>query len=132
MTRILKYRSIVVSLVLVFSLFNIGLPIVIASCPMLKYGAPMACCRVEEAPNSVRLTTHNDTSCCNTVIVAERNTNEFVQTKLLVQVPTLQAEVLPDGFGATGNPSFASDISLTSSSPPTVVDIPILTSSLLI
>lgn len=132
MIRILKYRSVIVSFVLVFSLFNIGLPIIIASCPMLKYGQAMACCLMEDVPNSVRLTTHNDASCCNTVIAAGRNTNEFVQAKVFAQEPVQQVGVVPDAFVATGNPSFVLNIFLTSTSPPTVVDIPILTSSLLI
>jgi hypothetical protein len=132
MDRVLKYRSVIVSLVLIFSLFNIGLPIVIASCPMLKYGAPMACCRGDEAPNSVSLTTYNDASCCNTVIVAGRNTNEFVPAKGSAQVQDLQSVLLPISFFGVRNPSFVSCIYLASSSPPTVVDIPIFTSSLLI
>lgn len=132
MMRLLQYRRTILTLVLVFSLFNIGLPVVIASCPMLKYGSAMACCLVNEAPGSLILTTHNTSSCCNTVIVAERNTNEFVPVKILVQAPIEHAELILNTVTLNDTHAISSGVAFASSSPPTVIDIPIRVSSLLI
>ncbi len=132
MIRLLQYRRTILTLVLVFSLFNIGLPVVIASCPMLKYGSAMACCRVNEDPGSLILTTHNNYSCCNTVLAAERNTNAFVPVKLSVQAPVEQVEFIFSTPTLNDTPVISSGIVFASSAPPTVIDIPIRVSSLLI
>jgi hypothetical protein len=134
MNSILKYRIIALALVAVFGTFNVGIPVVIASCSMggMMQGGSCPMCADRQNPTTETFTTDQSKVCCTTTIVAEPNTNEFVQAKaslsdlskpLLVVltvdvlVPVLQSPV---------------HVIRVSSSPPTVLDIPILTSSLLI
>jgi len=61
-----------------FGLFTIGIPVVIASCPMPK--SPKAVCSQcipYEGQDGERLTRSIDASCCATVILATGNTTEF-------------------------------------------------------
>jgi hypothetical protein len=133
MSSILKYRILALTLVVIFGLFNVGIPVIIATCsmPQMMSGGSCPMCDEQERPTSATFATAQGTQCCSVVVVAERNTNEFVNAKSGVADPgALVAPVadfnpiplLPHGFAVVR----------VSSSPPHVPDIPILTSSLLI
>jgi hypothetical protein len=77
MHRILKYRSVGVALALIFCLFNVGLPIIVASCPMMRTSTAPCCAPVHSG--SSRIASPVDRSCCRTIIAGERNTTEFLQ-----------------------------------------------------
>ena len=135
MIRVEKYRLLALTLVVTFVLFNVGLPIVLASCPMMKgssHSVCSMCCpdQVGTQSSGAKFVPQIDRSCCKTVIVAERNTNEFLQVKdnsttLLSSSPILVQE---EGFAFSVVPS----LSYIHFSPLIAVheDIPILTSSL--
>jgi hypothetical protein len=76
-----KYRIVALLLVLVFSVFNIGIPIVLAECPLAKMVQGGMCPACDDgAKTADRVTTEQNTACCATKIVAERNTTEFLQS----------------------------------------------------
>jgi hypothetical protein len=131
-----KYRSIALVLGAIFIIFNVGVPIVIASCPMSDHGLLPVCsgCSDRSVAGDQRLTGLIDTSCCTRVIVADRNTTEFVQSKIAAPhverihtISILPSIVeIPDGRNSV--------ILLNNHSPPSprFEDIPIFNSSLLI
>ena len=134
MNGIFKYRIIALALAVVFGVFNIGIPVIIASCsmPEMMRGSSCPMCDDQESPSTAAVTTAQSTACCTTTIIAERNTNEFVQVKAGFQESVSQQAFMPSSFAVISNLSSVVAISQVSPSPPTVVDIPIFTSSLLI
>ncbi len=134
MKSILKYRLIGLSLVTMFTVFNVGLPIVVASCPMMKYSGSRSCmmCDSGSEPGKTRLTNTTDKSCCVTKYASDRNKTEFLQStqhvldsaKLIVAV---LSNVAP--LAIIDQIQFAV---AANTSPPLTADIPILVSSLLI
>ncbi len=134
MIGLLKYRIVAFSLAAVFGVFNIGIPILIASCPMVAMMQGRTCpmCDDQDSPTTSKISTEQSTSCCATTIVAERNTNEFVQTKERTLDSTHQLTLAESPVFACNVLAPASTVFQTSPSPPTAVDIPILISSLLI
>lgn len=129
------YRMVASTLATIFFVFNIGLPLVVASCPMPKAEGSSLCemCYDDFSRGSLNLTTKRDASCCMTKIAADRNTTEFLQShQTLEQAKTLlgagtvvrvsesSSSLHMPGFGAFSSP------------PPCPRDIPILVSSLLI
>ena len=135
MNNILKYRIVAVALVVVFGVFNIGIPIIIASCsmPEMMRGSYCPMCDDQELPSGARFTTQNAV-CCTASIVAERNTTEFVQGKTSVSdlgklvLVVSPADVIPVPILQSPVPV----VYQITSSPPAVADIPIFNSSLLI
>jgi len=77
----IKYRSVAILLAGVFTIFNIGIPVVLASCPMMKASVRGACCPTQPVKGLPILKTHRDYSCCKTVIASDRNKIEFLQTQ---------------------------------------------------
>ena len=75
-----NYKTISAAvLICAFGFFNVGLPIVVYLCPMMQ-AAPAECRTFcESSSESVALVNQN-ASCCNSYIVAERNTTPFVKT----------------------------------------------------
>ena len=134
MNGLMKYRILALALAGMFGVFNIGIPIIVASCPMagMMQGGRCGTCDDQDDPATSKLTPERNTSCCVTTIVAERNTNEFVQEQANVHSPALQTVLTVFPYTVTRNPSPVSGFILVSASPPTVTDIPIFTSSLLI
>jgi hypothetical protein len=133
MTQFIKYRTLL--LALVFALFNVGLPIVLDTCPMAKMGASGMCAACH--PDS-RAETETiglpASSCCTVVVVGDRNTNEFEQSRdraietartLIAAVPENNSSLSPVQF----TPALAG---IPAESPPEQPDIRIFTSSLLI
>ncbi|MEK6571986.1 MAG: hypothetical protein AABZ61_11485 [Bacteroidota bacterium] len=133
MDGILKYRLVALVLAVVFGVFNIGIPVIIASCsmPEMMQGGSCPMCGAQDSPATARFSTENTTTCCTTTSIAERNTTAFVQVKERTLESAKQLALVPTLSPITHNvtPVFFARVS---SSRPTVVDIPILTSSLLI
>lgn len=117
----------------VFALFNIGLPIVLASCPMMKFENSRSCTMCNDDQTAgVKLTRAIDRSCCATIFAADRNKTEFLQVnKHLFESAKLLLTIVSDFVPATAirNPQ---SVIAESASPPRSADIPILVSSLLI
>lgn len=133
MTLIPKYRATAVFLGLIFSLFNLGLPIVVASCPMMKYENAKSCIMCDDgAASGVSIKRTVDTSCCATKFTPGRNTNEFLQTVQngIDGVKSIVPVVLTGTVQLVISDSRV--LVSTDTSPPVVRDIPILVSSLLI
>jgi hypothetical protein len=133
MKSTLKYRSAHVVLAVMFAVFNIGIPVVIAACPMPKAFPGGGCIACYEGSGSSSITTERSASCCATVIVAERNTNVFAQAKsnLLDTVSPLVVLSACVFFPIRALQSSLCSVEV-SSSPPASVDIPLFISSLLI
>lgn len=134
MKSILRHRIIGLTLAGIFTMFNVGLPVVVASCPMTKYTDSSACngCVDGLADGTVRFTNSVDTSCCTTKYAADKNKNEFRQTnaQLVESVKFISATepyIVP--HAVINTPQF---VILINASPPGSTDIPILISSLLI
>ena len=135
MTKSSKYRVVAAIVASVFLVFNVGLPIVVASCPMTTTNSvkPAGCSMCPPASNatSQRLARVINTSCCSTVIAADKNGTEFVRVNygsyepikfVATTVTPLQIESL--SYHAS---VFREDHPLF-----LPIDIPIFTSSLLI
>ncbi len=130
----LKYRIIGLTLVGIFAVFNIGVPIVVASCPMMKYADSKVCvmCNDGIAPGNVRFTNTIDKSCCATKYIAERNKTEFLQTNSH-SLESQQTHLILDSFVAPHAVISSSRFVFhLQTSAPRSTDIPILISSLLI
>lgn len=129
-----KYRIAAYSLAITFCLFNVGLPVIVYSCPMVKQvnGSTCMMCADQLHSNTITFSKTTDRSCCATVIAAARNTTEFLQVKstvsdlsfshlIVIQPVTLQIPKV--SFNA---------ITLFYSPPLCSEDIPLQISSLLI
>ena len=135
MSGIMKYRMIALLLAATFCISNVGLPIVLASCPMI--GKMQQCCPMcpdQSNSSTQKLTSTKNTSCCNTIIAGERNKTEFVQSQdskrhfsefncIAPVFNTVNTEI-PQTYRQLFTEVF--------SSPQLSHDIPIFTSSLLI
>jgi hypothetical protein len=131
-----RYRAIALVLGAIFVIFNVGVPIVIASCPMSDHGLLPVCsgCSDRSVAGGQHLTGLIDTSCCTRVIVADRNTTEFVQSKIVLShVERMDiVGVLPSMMESSKGYSSLITLDNHSPSPPRFEDIPIFNSSLLI
>ena len=134
------YRTSALILALVFCLFNVGLPIVISACPMMRSGSARgSCCIMNEKPAKPTLAVSRSSSCCRTVVAANRNTTEFLQSNNhdyhLLKIETLKIAVITSDQITSGvalhYTSSSTRCAGTLAHPPDD-DIPILTSSLLI
>ena len=126
-----KYKVIALVLTLAFCLSNVGLPIVLASCPMFGNARHCPMCPEKSAPASAKLSGIQNTSCCKTIIAGERNKTEFVQsqdqkknlTELTLIAPLIQSvnigisqssrQLIAEVFAL---PQFSRDISIFNSS----------------
>lgn len=125
------YHAAALVLTMVFGVYNIGIPIVLASCPMPKAG-PMCCVCYEPSAGTASIGKAIDSSCCATVIAAERNTNAFLQAKDS-PLPLFHGEtlmVLPLDSTFVDGPN--SGLNPLHHSLPLLADIPVLHSALLI
>ena len=130
-----KHRVVTGLLVLVFGVFNIGLPIVVASCPMARdtQSPPCFACPDPYGDGTLSFAPVIDYSCCRTVLLAERNTTEFVAVKAFVSDVKMMISLLSERDQVYSQPhSFISFLLLSDPSPPWSADIPVFTSSLLI
>ena len=135
MNTISTYRLVGITITLVFAVFSIGVPIVVASCPMMTAGSSgAACCPVQNGNPTHTLTTPKNFSCCKSVIAAERNKTEFMQTIDCVRngQQTCYSALFIAPLSGLSNTIAVIDIRSISHSPPCMVDRPVLFSSLLI
>ena len=133
MVKFSKHRIIALTLAAVFALFNIGLPIVLYSCPMMQQSLySSACCADQSARQGVRLQIATDRSCCKTVYAADRNTHEFLQIKDHAPVLIYSTTQLLCNAVVLHQTIFTSRKFYSTSPPLLADDIPVVTSSLLI
>jgi hypothetical protein len=134
-----KYRSVAILLAGVFTIFNIGLPVVLYYCKMMETVSsnPCSMCYTDKKDsNNVQISKY-ESPCCKTIIAADRNKTEFLQTQKN-EVTKLQHSITQSAIdGLLSSSSFDSRYSLKiflsdTHSPPLIEDIPIFTSSLLI
>ena len=134
MMRDSKYRLVAVALAAAFSLFNVGLPVVIAACPMMGRGvsARPACCAERHTASTKAPGLALGKDCCRTVLAAERNHAEFLgeKQKLSVYTNSFCANVYSVPLRIFESPLSIPRV-VPAPSPPSE-DIPIFTASLLI
>ncbi len=134
MMRVSKYRLVAATLAAVFSLFNVGLPIVIGACPMMGRGvsARPACCAERHTGSTPALGLALGKDCCRTVLAAERNHAEFLgeKQKLAVFSGSFCVNVCSVPLRIFEPQLYVPRV-LPAPSPPSE-DIPIFTASLLI
>ena len=129
------YRIASLTLALSFSLFNVGIPVILASCPMMDARMSNApCCTSQNDNSTTGLRASGGSNCCKTVFLAERNTTEFVQfnfrwTNIVHPSPIIIPIVLAMEFGEAAHPV---PYNSGDTSPPFSRDIPLIVSSLLI
>lgn len=72
MRKTFTYKTLVLGLAALFALFNIGIPVVVAACPMAPVAATGSCqaCTTTAPDNQPSIVRQIDTSCCATVIAA--------------------------------------------------------------
>lgn len=135
MSQILKYRLFAIILVCVFCVFNIGVPIVVASCPMMdNMTIQKNCCPPLTTTSQENFKGTKDYSCCQTIIAADRNTTEYTQTNDLVNRVVKFLQVIPSPIISTELTIKNNELFITSLffSVRHLQDIPIFTSSLLL
>ena len=83
-------RSLIASLFLVF---NVGLPVLIDTCPMPKPAGSMMCplCHEDEGAGEVL----KGKPCCTPSVAAPGNTNEFLRVRNSVPDPSVAVCVIP-------------------------------------
>ncbi|TAK55532.1 MAG: hypothetical protein EPO24_12065 [Bacteroidetes bacterium] len=129
-----KYRWVSLGLAAVFCLYTVGLPIIISACPMMSANNGRGSCCAELPTDGLKISSTKDTSCCKTTIAAKPNTSEFVASNLnllhfnsiiFFAISTVVVNLQSTTTEYT---------SYVNSSPPlwSVMDIPVVTSSLLI
>ncbi|MBI5476215.1 MAG: hypothetical protein HY964_05695 [Ignavibacteriales bacterium] len=135
MLKSFKYRSAAILLAGIFSAFNIGLPIALHYCKMMETVSSNSCgmCVTDKKECKDIQISKTQSSCCKTIVAADRNQTEFLQTQKNdvtklehSNTPTLQFVILDESL------NFTKFINLNLHSPPLFEDIPIFTSSLLI
>ncbi len=124
--------TILLSLILiaVFTLFNVGLPVVNYLCPMMSSANP-SCAMMPSSGGQDPAITNTLPSCCAKYIVAERNTTPFLKIQeapsQLEAVTLVPAFVSPDPISAA-----RVLLSLRDEAPPPSAPLFILHSSFLI
>lgn len=134
MTRSAKYRVLTALFVATFCIFNVGVPIVVAACPMSNGPSPGMCGFCHSFPDDglTGFRSFQDTSCCDMVLVSEGSKAEFLKTDGALPVV---GNVLFVSLIAP--PDFASHSSLLepvapADSSPGASDLPVFHSSLLL
>ncbi len=131
MNRLLTYRTPLLVLLLAFVLFDVGLPVVIATCPMEKEFGSCDFCHPAVPPQRVEIGLPGG-SCCAPARIVERTTTDFEQVRIVLNREVSHEVVVAPMPSAS---LWAADVDIVvprSWSPPLQTDIPILTSSLLI
>ena len=140
MVNSFKYRLVAFTLVGVFAVFNIGLPVVLHYCEMMKSTTTSTCgmCGTESTKGNRVQYNSIKSACCSTIFTPERNKNEFLQAQNAGITPLLHNSITQSAIGGLHTSrsidfSYSLKIFLTDThSPPAFEDIPIFTSSLLI
>ena len=77
-----KYRAVTCTLAGIFFLFNVGVPIVVAACPMMTAddaGGMCESCFDPSRDGNLGFLPYSDTSCCSTTVASEANRVEFLR-----------------------------------------------------
>jgi len=114
------HRAVALSLVAVFALFNVGLPVVKYLCPMMSSDKPVCECSAEKTAEPAFVYQGGD--CCGSYLIAERNTTPFLNPEKLSTWKIAAFHVLSVTPWDTTDPDFSSSYTtgpLASSSPPT-------------
>jgi hypothetical protein len=125
------YRVCAIALAVVFGLFNIGLPVVFAACPMMgRLSEPPPCCTQHHQNASTAGAPAFTKNCCKTILAGERNRTEFLGERhgSDLSPATVSSSVTPLCIPA-GEFLLKAPVRYVDPSPP---DIPIFTASLLI
>jgi hypothetical protein len=127
-----KYRILIFVLTGLFCLFNVGVPIVVAACPMSGPGPMCGSCSDFPRDGATGFLPYNDTSCCLTILAAERNTVAFLKAATCLigeDVVLLICEILPTDNASISSLSRFPSITFTV---PGVDDLPVFLSALLV
>jgi len=113
-----------------FLVFNVGLPVVLETCPMPKPVGSMMCplCRTEAGESAGEVV--KGKPCCAPVIAAERNTNEFLTVQKIACTPVAAPCTIVHSFDVIH--PLLSQAFLPAPSQFAPDDIPVICSSLLI
>ncbi len=133
----LRQKTLLLAMTSVLVIFTIGLPVIVASCPMARAPGRASCsaCLPPGDGNASSISAERNTSCCRTIIASGRNLTEFLtvgnsegvrffQIAIFTQVPHSGFQTIP-----VASPGINVFLSYP---PPTPDDIPVLVSSLLI
>jgi hypothetical protein len=130
--------NIVISslMILVFTAFNVGTPIVTYLCPMMSMENPH-CEMMPPATHGVLSFTSEMPDCCTSHIVAERNTTPYLsveQFKISHLVPLDQVALAANDTYLAHGQSSSTEVLCISASPPfrETVSLSLLNSTLLI
>lgn len=115
-----------------FLMFNVGLPIVLNTCPMPRKTGSMACPLCRDGGWDGHGTAVNGKPCCDPRIAAERNLNEFIGASNPVPAFVVHTIMLVP-TARTLSPLPVAEFSLDASPPHQLFsDIPVALSTLLI
>jgi hypothetical protein len=122
-------------MVLVFTTFNVGIPVVAYVCPMMSVNNPH-CDMMPPATHGALSYTSEIPNCCAGHVVAERNTTPYLSTehyKDLHQLPLDQVTLVTNDFYHQNKQSLT-EVSCISASPPFIetISLSILNLTLLI
>ena len=135
MHKLQTYRVVTYTLAGLFFLFNVGVPIVVASCPMLMAGSGSGMCGScfeFSDDGSQSLIPSRDTSCCSTTIASEANRVEFLRVPVAtVGIDIFQLVGILPPLDIFFHGSY-SRLASARNTGPLACDIPVLFSSLLI
>lgn len=134
MLKLSLHKSLFTVITAAFLLFNIGLPVVLHYCEMMKTYSSSACdmCHPEtNKDEQVQLST-TESSCCKKVIVAEPNKVDFLQAQKNELLSSIQYSTTPIIHSFSMAEPIIAGRFINLQSPLAVTDIPILFSSLLI
>jgi hypothetical protein len=129
-----RHKGVVLALAALFFVFNVGLPVVTASCPMKKAPGKSTCtmCIPPSTGHGPSIVHQANGACCKTVIASGRNLTEFLTVESFPHaagVPTAQTicRMIPSAL------SMEAVLLPHNYTPlPAPGDIPIMVSSLLI
>jgi hypothetical protein len=134
MRRIAKYRGVAAALIAVFGIFNVGIPVVLATCSMGAMMDGQVCpgCHDPFGAEGMAFSTAETVPCCTSRIIAEKTSSEFLQAKLATITFTTDVVVVPPValFASLGWLRSLAFVTLAPS--PGSEDVPVFNSSLLI
>jgi len=114
------HRAVALSLVAVFTLFSVGVPVVKYLCPMMGPDKPTCECSAQKTAEPAFVYQGGD--CCGSYLIAERNTTPFLNPENLSTWKIAALHVLSVTSWEIPGPAFSSvytSAPSASSSPPT-------------
>lgn len=127
------YKSIIIAFIVIFSIFNFGLPVVLHYCKMMHSFSAEQCsmCHKNDTDSTQKNITKSIEHCCSNFIVVKANENHFIKNHLRENIFSLN--FVKHHIENDQRLNFTKLINLlTFSQPNTYIDIPILNSTLLI